>query len=110
MLVCKLDVDDVIARFSGTVGDLAGAVFLILSVNVYFAGSLNGQAQATIACTGVVRNLKSGRKMKCSQLYHQGDMVRTCITSVNNELSRLKGPGLAQTLAAHTHAASITDL
>lgn len=50
MLVSELDVDDVISWFSGAVGDLTGAVLLILSVDVHFTGSLNGQAQATIAC------------------------------------------------------------
>lgn len=50
MLVSKLDVDDVISRFSGAVSDLTGSVLLVLSVDVYFTGTLNGQAQATIAC------------------------------------------------------------
>lgn len=63
MLVSKLDVDDVISWFGGAVGDLAGSVFLVLSVDVHFAWSLNGQAQATIACmeeTGVLRNITPG--------------------------------------------------
>lgn len=50
MLVSKLDVNDVISWFGGTVGDLTGAVLLVLSVNVHFTGAFNGQAQATIAC------------------------------------------------------------
>lgn len=50
MLVSELDVDDVISRFSGAVGDLTGAVLLVLSVDVHFTGPLNGQAQAAIAC------------------------------------------------------------
>ena len=49
MLVRKLDVDDVIARFSWAVGDLTGTVLLVLSVYVHLTGSLNGQAQTTIA-------------------------------------------------------------
>lgn len=49
MLVSKLDVDDVISWFSGAVGDLAGTILLVLSVNVHFTGSLNGKAQATVA-------------------------------------------------------------
>ena len=49
MLVCELDVDDVIARLGGAIGDLTGAVLLVLGVDIHFAGSLNGQAQATIA-------------------------------------------------------------
>lgn len=49
MLVSKLDVDDVISWFSGAVGDLAGAILLVLSVNVHFAGAFNGEAQATVA-------------------------------------------------------------
>lgn len=50
MLVSKLDVDDVISWLRGAVGDLTGAVLLVLSVNVHFTGAFNGQAQATIAC------------------------------------------------------------
>lgn len=50
MLVGKLYVNDVISWLSGAVGDLTGAVLLVLSVDVHFTGSLNGQAQATIAC------------------------------------------------------------
>lgn len=50
MLVSELNVDDVIARFSGAVGDLTGAILLVLSVDVHFTGSLNGQAQTAIAC------------------------------------------------------------
>lgn len=50
MLVSKLDVDDVVSWFSGAVGDLAGAVLQVLCVDVHFAGTLNGQTQATIAC------------------------------------------------------------
>lgn len=49
MLVSKLDVDDVIARFSGAVGHLTGAILLVFSVDVHFTGSFNGQTQATIA-------------------------------------------------------------
>lgn len=43
MLVRKLDVDDVIAWLCRAVSDLAGAIFLVLSVDVHFTGSLNGQ-------------------------------------------------------------------
>lgn len=49
MLVSKFDVDDVISRFRGAVCDLAGAIFLVFSVDVHFTGSFNGQAQATIS-------------------------------------------------------------
>lgn len=49
MLVSKFDVDDVISWFCGAVGDLAGAVLLILGVDVHFAGALNGKAQATVS-------------------------------------------------------------
>lgn len=48
MLVSEFDVDDVIARFSGAVGDLAGAVLLVLRVDVHFTGSFNGQTQTTV--------------------------------------------------------------
>lgn len=50
MLVGELDVDDVISWLSGAVGDLTGAVLLVLSVDVHFTWPLNGQAQAAIAC------------------------------------------------------------
>lgn len=50
MLVSELDVDDVIARFSGAIGDLTCTILLVLSVDVHFTGSLNRQTQTTIAC------------------------------------------------------------
>lgn len=50
MLVSELDVNDVISWFRGAVGDLTGAVYLVLGVNVHFTGAFNRQAQATIAC------------------------------------------------------------
>lgn len=49
MLVSKFDVDDVISWFGGAVGDFAGAIFLILGVDIHFARSLNGEAQATVS-------------------------------------------------------------
>lgn len=49
VLVSELDVDDVISWFSGAVCDLAGAVLLVLSVDVHFAGALDGQTQAAVA-------------------------------------------------------------
>lgn len=48
MLVGKLDVDDVISGFSGAVGNLTGAVLLVLCVDVHFTGPFNGEAQAAI--------------------------------------------------------------
>lgn len=36
--------------------------------------------------------------------------VCTCITSIDEELGRLKGPGLAETRATHTHTAGIANL
>lgn len=50
MLISKLDVDDVTSWFCGAVGDLTGAVLLVLGVNVHFTGAFDGQAEATIAC------------------------------------------------------------
>lgn len=52
MLVSKLDVDDVVSWFSGAVGDLAGAVLLVLCVDVHFTGTFDGQAQATVTYRG----------------------------------------------------------
>lgn len=48
MFVSKLDVDDVVAGLGGTVGDFAGAILHVLTVNVYLAGTLNGQAQPAV--------------------------------------------------------------
>lgn len=48
MLVGKLDVDDVVPWFRGAVCDLAGAVLLVLCVDVHLAGTFDGQAQATV--------------------------------------------------------------
>lgn len=50
MLVGELDVDDVISWFGGTVGDSAGAVVHVLTVDVHFAGTLDGQTQTTVTC------------------------------------------------------------
>lgn len=36
--------------------------------------------------------------------------MSTCFASVDDELSRLEGPGLAQALATNTYTAGITDL
>lgn len=49
MLVSELDVDDVVSWLRGAVGDLTGAVLLVLCVDVYLTGPLDGQAQAAIA-------------------------------------------------------------
>lgn len=48
VLVSKLDVDDVVSWFGGAVGDLAGAVLLVLCVDVHFTGTFDGQTQATV--------------------------------------------------------------
>lgn len=48
MFVSKLDVDDVVARLGGAVGDFAGAILHVLTVNVHLAGALNGQAQPAV--------------------------------------------------------------
>jgi hypothetical protein len=41
MLVSKLDVYDVVARFCGAVSDPACAIFQVLCVDVYLAGAFN---------------------------------------------------------------------
>lgn len=61
MFVGKLDVDDVVAGLSGAVGDLAGAVLHILTVDVHLAGTLDGQAQPTVAWAAM---------RTCSELSH----------------------------------------
>lgn len=50
VLVSKLDVDDIVARLCGAVGDPACAILQVLCVDVYFAGTLDGQAEPPIAC------------------------------------------------------------
>lgn len=52
VLVSKLDVDDVISWLGGAVCDLARAVLLVLCVDVHFAGTFDGQAQATVTYGG----------------------------------------------------------
>lgn len=49
VLVGKLDVDDVGARFGGAVGDFAGAILHILTVDVHLAWAFNAQPQAPVA-------------------------------------------------------------
>lgn len=53
MLISKLDVDDVTSWLGGAVGDLTGAVLLVLRVDVHLAGAFDGQAQAAVAWTHV---------------------------------------------------------
>lgn len=48
VLVGKLDVDDVVSRFGWTVGDFTGAVLHVLTVNVHFTGTLDGQTQTSV--------------------------------------------------------------
>lgn len=50
MLISKLYIDDVVSRLGWAVGNFAGAVFQILSVNINFAGPFNRQTEATISC------------------------------------------------------------
>ena len=48
VLICKLHVDDIVAGLSGFIGDAAGAILIVMALNVCLAGALNGQGQATI--------------------------------------------------------------
>lgn len=48
MLVGKLDVNDVVSRFSWTVGDFTCAVLHVLTVNVHFTGTLDGQTETPV--------------------------------------------------------------
>ncbi len=48
MLVGKFDVDYVSSRFGWAVGNFAGSVFDIRTVNVNFAGPLDGQTETSI--------------------------------------------------------------
>lgn len=63
MFVSKLDVDDVVARLGGAVGDLAGAILHVLTVNVHLAGALNGQAQPAVTWVAMGT---------CSEVSHGG--------------------------------------
>lgn len=48
VLVSKLNVDDVVSRFGWTVGDFTRAVVHVLTVNVHFTGTFDGQTQTSI--------------------------------------------------------------
>ena len=50
VLVSELDVDDIVSRLRGAVGDPACAILQVLCVDVHLAGTLDGQAEPTIAC------------------------------------------------------------
>ena len=64
VLVSKLDVDDVVPRLRRAVGDLAGAVLYVLTVDVHFTGALDGQTQAPVTlATGENINRAWGYKM-----------------------------------------------
>lgn len=82
VLVGELDVDDVVARLRGAVGDPARAILQVLCVDVHLAGTLDGQAEPTVAC----------------------------ITGVNDKLCRLKGVAFVEAPARDPHAAGIPDL
>lgn len=49
VLLCEFDVDVVVSGFGGTIGHSACPVLHILTVDVYFARTLNGQRQASVA-------------------------------------------------------------
>lgn len=49
MFVSKLNIDDVGAGFCRAVGDFAGTIFHILTVNVHLARTFDAQPQASIA-------------------------------------------------------------
>lgn len=48
VLISKLDVDNVVSWFSGTVSNFTRAVLHIFTVYVHFTGSLNGQPETTV--------------------------------------------------------------
>ena len=78
MLVSKLDVDDVIPGFSGAVRDLAGAVFLVFSVDVYFTGTLDRQAQSTVSCEAERGENVQNKTKKTLRIYRIGPNIRQC--------------------------------
>ena len=56
VLISKLGGDDVNPRHSGEVGDLAGAIFQVLCLDVHFAGAFHSQGYATITCNTVAQS------------------------------------------------------
>lgn len=70
MLISKLGGDDVNPRHSGEVGDLAGAVFQVLRLDVYFAGAFHGQGYATITCNTVARGCFDSNSFERGSLVH----------------------------------------
>lgn len=55
MLVSEFGGDDVNPRHGGEVGDLAGAIFQVLCLDVHFAGAFHGQRYAAITCNTVAQ-------------------------------------------------------
>lgn len=55
VLISKLGGDDVNARHSGEIGDLAGAVLQVLGLDVHLARAFHCQGDASITCNTVAR-------------------------------------------------------
>lgn len=55
MLVSEFGGDDVNSRHGGEVGNLAGAIFQVLRLDVHFAGAFHSQRYAAITCNTVGR-------------------------------------------------------
>lgn len=122
MLVGKLDVDDVVSRFSGTVCDFTCAVLHIFTVNIHFTGTFDGQTQTSIPwepqcshkseflidyCPFLVLGLLAF--FRCN-IFGNECVILTCVSGVHDELGYLKGVPLHQPLTIDLHLAGVSDL
>lgn len=48
VLVSKLDVDDVVPRLGGAIGDLTCSVLNVFTVDVHLTGTLDGETQTSV--------------------------------------------------------------
>jgi len=49
MFVCKLDVDDVVAWFSGAICHFTCTIFHILTIDIHFTWTFDGQSKTSIS-------------------------------------------------------------
>ena len=70
MLVSEFGGDDVNPRHGGEVGDLAGAIFQVLRLDVDFAGAFHRQGYATVTCNTAAGGCFDSNSFERGSLVH----------------------------------------
>lgn len=73
VVVGELQVHDVVTRFGGAVRDVQCAVFVVLALDLRFAGALDGKRQPPVTCAGHRSNYQqnSSRLGRLIQFFNQ---------------------------------------